>query len=148
MRIRNIVFVLSSCVLVATASFAQEKSSRLPPNSSTSLGATGKASYGTLPPTFEANQGQAAPLVKFLFRARGYTAFLTSGSMVLSLRPTNVVSIPQATNVPNASTVALASTTTMQFRLTGVARSPAGVGEDQKIGKVNYFIGNDPTKWL
>jgi hypothetical protein len=148
MRIRNIVFVLSSCVLVATASFAQEKSSRLPPNSSTSLGATGNASYGTLPPTFEANQGQAAPLVKFLFRGRGYTAFLTSGSMVLSLRPTNVVSIPQATNVPNASTAALASTTTMQFRLTGVARSPAGVGEDQKIGKVNYFIGNDPTKWL
>jgi hypothetical protein len=147
MRIRNIVFVLSLCVLVPMASFAQQQSWRLPPDASTPLSTGSNTSYGRLPTAFESNQGQAAPQVKFLFRGSGYTAFLTSGSLVLSLRPTNVVSIPQLINLPNANTVPLASATTMQFRLTGAATSPAAVGEDQKPGKVNYFFGNDPTKW-
>lgn len=146
MRIRNIVFVLSLCVLAPVASIAQQQSWQLPPNASP-LSTGSNPSYGRLPAAFEANQGQAAPQVKFLFRGRGYTAFLTSGSMVLSLRPTNAVSIPQLTNTPNANTVPLASATTMQFRLKGAATSPVVVGEDQKTGKINYFIGNDPTKW-
>jgi len=98
-------------------------------------------------PEFEANQGQADPQVKFLFRGKGYTAFLTSGSMVLSLRPTSVVPMPQAGKSPSSSHVPPASTTSMQFRLSGAAKNPAVVGEGQQPGKVNYFIGRDPAKW-
>src|SRR5437867_854005 len=35
-------------------------------------------SYGKLPLTFEANQGQASPEIKFLSRGGGYSLYLTS----------------------------------------------------------------------
>jgi hypothetical protein len=44
------------------------------------------AAYGSLPLSFEANQGQTDPQVKFLSRGRGYTLFLTGNEAVLSLR--------------------------------------------------------------
>jgi beta-propeller repeat-containing protein/centrosomal CEP192-like protein len=97
------------------------------------------AVYGRLPLTFEMNHGQTAADVKFLSRGQGYTAFLTSGSMVLSLR----------TSVPaTASASKNAGTTTVLFTLVGAAKNPAVVGEDPQPGKVNYFFGNDPSKWL
>jgi hypothetical protein len=147
MRLKNIAWVLFSFVLTAVASFAQQTSGHLPPNVRSALSAGTNANYGKLSPVFEANQGQADPQVKFLFRGRGYTAFLTSGSMVLSLRPTKVVPIPPTDSLPTTSNVVSASNTTIQFRLSGAAKSSVVVGEDRKPGKVNYFIGNDPTKW-
>ncbi len=144
MRLRNVVCALF-LVVIATASFAQQTSGRLSPNATVLSVESGRNS-GKLPPVFEANQGQTNPQVKFLFRGRGYTAFLTSGSMILSLRPTNVVPITQKGDVPIASRVP-ASTTTIQFRLTGAAKNPAVVGEGRQLGRVNYFIGNNPANW-
>src|SRR5881628_4063484 len=43
------------------------------------------AAYGKLPLSFEANDGQADPQVKFLSRGSGYTLFLTSTETVLIL---------------------------------------------------------------
>src|SRR4051794_10424488 len=43
------------------------------------------ANFSQLPLPFEANQGQAAPQVKFLARGSGYGLFLTSDAAVLSL---------------------------------------------------------------
>src|SRR5713226_7988792 len=42
--------------------------------------------YSKLPLSFEANDGQADPQVKFLSRGRGYTLFLTSTEAVMVLR--------------------------------------------------------------
>jgi hypothetical protein len=44
------------------------------------------ASYGKLPLSFEANQGQTDSRVRFLARGRGYTIFLTDSEAVLTLR--------------------------------------------------------------
>jgi hypothetical protein len=44
------------------------------------------ASYGKLPLSFEANQGQVLGPVKFLSHGRGYTIFLTNDEAVLALR--------------------------------------------------------------
>jgi hypothetical protein len=44
------------------------------------------ASYGTLPLSFEANQGQTDSRVRFLARGGGYTIFLTDNEAVLTLR--------------------------------------------------------------
>ena len=41
--------------------------------------------YGNLPLSFEANQGQTDPRVKFLARGGGYTLFLTNSEAVLAL---------------------------------------------------------------
>jgi hypothetical protein len=132
---------------VATAAFAQQTAGPFPPNVSSALNAGTNKNYGNLAAVFEANQGQTDPQVKFLFRGRGYTAFLTSGSMVLSLRPTSIVPIPPTGNVNTTDNVVPASTPTMQFRLSGASESPEVLGEDRKTGTVNYFIGRDPKKW-
>jgi hypothetical protein len=50
------------------------------------------ASYGKLPLSFEADQGQVCGPVKFLARGRGYTIFLTDDEAVLTLRKSSVVS--------------------------------------------------------
>jgi len=89
--------------------------------------------YGALPLTFEANQGQTNPEVRYLSRGNGYTAFLTAGGLVLSLRPTDN---------PRRS-----PSTILQFRLVGAEQNPTAVGEDPQAGRVNYFVGNDPRKW-
>ncbi|PYV36295.1 MAG: hypothetical protein DMG06_31030, partial [Acidobacteria bacterium] len=44
------------------------------------------ASYGQLPLSFEANQGQTDPQVQFLSRSSGYTLFLTKTEAVIQLR--------------------------------------------------------------
>ena len=80
--------------------------------------------YGNLPLSFEANHGQTNPQVRFLVRGNGYTAFFTPGEIVLSLR-SGVVRMRLAGSNPSAPVEAL----------------------DPLPGTVNYFIGNDPSKW-
>jgi hypothetical protein len=48
--------------------------------------------YGRLPLSFERNDGQASPEVKFLSRGRGYTLFLTGKEAVLALEKPSAVS--------------------------------------------------------
>src|SRR4029077_20175865 len=98
------------------------------------------AIYGKLPLTFEANRGQSNGQVKFLSRGKGYTAFLTSGGMVLSLRSGSSASGSSATHQKKTNTA-------LQFRLLGASKNPVAVGEDLQPGKVNYFIGNNPAQW-
>ncbi len=94
--------------------------------------------YGKLPLRFEENQGQTAAEVKFLYRGPAYTAYLTAGSTVLSLRA------PVTAAYSDSSA---ARTATVQLTLVGAAKNPAILGEDPQAGKVNYFIGNDPSQW-
>jgi hypothetical protein len=102
------------------------------------------ANYAKLPLTFELNHGQIDPRVRFVSRGPGYTAFLTSDGMVLSLRAKRVVT-SQATSqgVPPSPS----KSSTLQFRLLGAAGNPSVVGEIPQLGRVNYFVGNDPAKW-
>lgn len=100
------------------------------------------SSYSRLPLTFEANQGQANPQVKFLSRGRGYTASLTAGGIVLSLRPAEVIPFRSGTRPQSKR-----SSDILQFNLVGAAANPVVIGEDPQPGRVNYFIGNDKSKW-
>ncbi len=102
--------------------------------------------YGNLPLTFELNQGQTAPQAKFVSRGKGYSAFLTAGGMVLSLRPNKTAAQSTLTVATNNKSQKSASTT-LQFKLVGASSSPSVVGENLQPGRVNYFIGNDPSKW-
>lgn len=55
------------------------------PNSSKSLSPNLPTNYGKLPLSFEANQGQTDPQVKFLSRGSGYSLFLTDSAAELAL---------------------------------------------------------------
>lgn len=74
---------------------------------------------------FESNQGQEDSAVKFLFRSRDYSLFLTAQEAVL------------------------AAGNNAQMRLTFAGSQASGVeGVDPLPAKVNYFLGNDPSRWL
>jgi len=107
-------------------------------------------SYGQLPLSFEANQGQTDERVKFLSRGRGYTLFLTSGEAVLvlrqSVRKEDQPAGKSGLEKPSAK-LARGPSTALRVKLVGAKRGVEVRGEEELTGKSNYFIGNDPTKW-
>jgi hypothetical protein len=144
MQCKNLVWVVLS--LTAIGSWAQQSPTSVVPQSGLARG-TRPPWNAQMPLTFEANHGQTDPQVEFLSHGKGYTAFLTAGELVLSLRPTGSATTPGIGGAPIAKNAKQIQNTTLQFRLVGAAQTPLAVGEDPQPGKVNYFIGNDPAKW-
>jgi hypothetical protein len=122
--------------------------------------------YGNLPLLFVRNQGQADPGVQFFSTGAGYNVFLTSGDMVLLLKPSEVAN-PDALKIPAApvapapqarslatappsrtTLLPLTAAAAMAFKLVGASTNPTVVGENPQVTKANYFIGNDRSKWL
>src|SRR6266566_5517405 len=101
--------------------------------------------YGKLPLSFEANQGQTDPRVKFLSRGSGYTLLLTGDEAVLALRSrqSSVVSGQSQKTTDHG----LRTTDTLRMKLVGAHRSPRMTGLGELPGKSNYFIGSDPAQW-
>jgi hypothetical protein len=88
---------------------------------------------GAIPPlSFEANQGQTDPAVNFLSRGDGYALFLTSDSAVFKLRSSRENPTPSV----------------VRMKLAGANPHARVSGTDTLPGTVNYFLGNDPTKWI
>jgi len=95
--------------------------------------------FGKLPLSFEVNQGQSDPCVKFLSHGNGYSLFLTDTAAVL------VLSKQQSHSKLSGHSSAIGDVIRMELQS---ARSNVDVkGVDELPGKANYFIGNDPTKW-
>jgi hypothetical protein len=102
--------------------------------------------YGRLPLTFEANQGQTDAKVAFLARGKGYALFLTHTSeAVLSLRSTR----PTAARTQDAFKAAPASSPAAVLRvsLAGADKAAKVTGIEPQPGRVNYLFGNDPARW-
>ena len=147
MRLNALARTLLAILLVNTLPSLQSRAvAQTSQQAKTQPGMPATTNYGKLPLTFEANQGQTDAKVKFVSRGKGYTAFLTSGGIVLSLRPKPPVPVQQANYIAAPTQASL--NTTLQFKLMGAAQNPSVVGENQQSGVVNYFIGKDPTKWL
>src|SRR6266403_2221335 len=109
-------------------------------------------SFGRLPLSFEANEGQTDSRVKFLARGQGYTLFLTQGGeAVLTLRKpaSKPKSLRAAAHAPAAKpeSETVSPSAVVRMSLAGANRTPQLEGVDELPGKANYFIGNDPTKW-
>src|SRR5207247_10143778 len=103
--------------------------------------------YRKLPLSFEANQGQTDPQVKFLARGAGQTLFLTSTEAVLVLTK----AAPRAQGPQRTLTSPVAARaeiqTVLRMTFAGASSQPRIAGEKELTGKVNYFLGNDPAKW-
>ena len=102
-------------------------------------------SYGKLPLSFEANQGQADSRVKFLSRGSGYGLYLTAAEAILTLR--NPKTDTRASLDLAASQSLGQDSSTVVFRFLRVNRAVRMEGRDQLPSKSNYLIGNDPSKW-
>ena len=108
-------------------------------------------SYGKLPLSFEANQGQADKRVRFLSRGSGYSLYLTDSAAVLTLtkqdapagklaRTAVLDRGPEAAGRPQKTAV-------VSMGLAGASRQVHVTGAGQLPGTANYFIGNDPSQW-
>jgi hypothetical protein len=120
--------------------------SATPPGSSPA--ATNQAAAANafrLPLDFEANLGQSDPQVRFLTRGPGYTLFLTATETVMVL-PKPVTPPAMATATAAGSSAPEASVLRMQ--LVGANPNAVVVGQQELPGKSNYFLGNDPSRWV
>lgn len=148
MRLNILVWVALAAIVGTTGSSAQQTAAlQMSRQASPLQNGSVHANYSKLPLTFEASQGQASSQVGFPSRGKGYTAFLTAGGIVLSLRPNQPVPVQQTSNdaPPNQSQQLL--NTTPQFKRLRAAQNAAVVGEGPQPGKVSYFNGQDPTRW-
>ncbi|HJQ38284.1 MAG TPA: SBBP repeat-containing protein [Thermoanaerobaculia bacterium] len=89
------------------------------------------AAYGKLPLSFERNEGQTAAEVAYLSRGRGTTLFLTPSEAVLALRGSRKD----------------AKRAVLRLRMVGANTAPAIAAEEPLQGTVNYFRGNDRSRW-
>src|SRR5881296_4202100 len=128
---------------------------RLDPQPSTSGAPAERASlsqriedaYGKLPLSFEPNVGQAAAPVDFLARGAGYALFLSQGDAVLALRATEPARASAGwtgSRGPDEAGATRLRGLRMHLVDAGVARPMA---EAVLPGAINYFVGNDPSRW-
>ncbi len=107
------------------------------------------AAYMRLPLSFEANNGQTDPRVKFLTRGSGYQLFLTPTEAVLTLRQdvggerTHKKSHHDSSEKADASS----RSAVLRMKIVGGNAEPGLTGLGELTGRTNYFIGNDPEKW-
>ena len=108
-------------------------------------------SYGKLPLSFEANQGQTDAQVRFLSRGQGYSLFLTDSEAVLALRkPGNSEGAPRGYSMPRVRPVVKPEsirTDVVRMQLAGADPGLRVTGTEKLPGTANYLIGNDRTQW-
>ena len=108
--------------------------------------------YGKLPLAFEENRGQVDERVKFLTRGPGYHLFLTPTEAAFTLfsAKEDPKDKPSMAPLPDRlkSELPEAKTAVLRMKLVGANANSKVIGEGELPGKVNYFIGNEPTKWL
>jgi len=102
--------------------------------------------FGQLPISFEANEGQMDPRVHFSSRGGGYNLFLTPNETVVVVNKSSS-SKPKPFSRDEATAPVRVETAVLKMKLRGANDSPQIVGVDPLPGKSNYFIGNDPMKW-
>ncbi|HEU4388988.1 MAG TPA: SBBP repeat-containing protein, partial [Blastocatellia bacterium] len=108
---------------------------------------------GKMPISFEPNQGQTDPRVRFIARGEDYSVYLTSTEVVLALatrkrgnallRGEGIAHTPGDPFPQQAST----SNCVLRMKLLGANPEPSIYGLDRLHSTSNYFIGDDPAKW-
>src|SRR5215813_7924786 len=119
--------------------------------------------YGKLPLSYEVNRGQADAGVQYLARGPGYNIFLTPTEATLVLHNRDASSIQREEDdgggdapgfhrqplelLTNREDASVVRPTVLRMQLQG-ARANKIESLEELPGKVNYFIGNDSSKWL
>jgi len=110
-----------------------------------------KNSYGKLPLYFIKNNGQINEKISFYERSAGHGTFFTSDGLILSLTKKEDKADKASFNkdILGLETEESAKTTTEAVTLSFVdANAKAKISSSDKMtGHVNYFVGNDKTKW-
>ena len=79
----------------------------------------------SFPLYFETNQGQSDSQVKFISRGHKYQMLFTPQDITLALKES-----------------------VLKMDFVGGDNSASVIGLEEQIGKSNYFVGNDPSRWI
>jgi len=126
-----------------------------PTHQNTEITAVQKAAviktYGNLPLYFIENKGQVDGQVGFYERGAGHATFFTSDGLILSLtkKESKAEKASFTEDILGLKTEESAKTTTEALSLSFVgANEKTKISSSHKMsGHVNYFVGNDKTKW-
>ncbi len=145
----KLLAVLSVCALLSTMAVSQ--TSKLTSTQSTAPG--GKSAthgllqaYGRLPLSFEFNEGQTNPQVKFLSRGAGYELFLTSTEAVVVMGK-SAEAKHGGTPVEKSKKPLPSQLAVLRMQLAGSNALASVRGADELPGTTNYFIGKDASQW-
>lgn len=106
------------------------------------------AEAGPIPLAFTPNAGQTDPQVRFEARGAGGTLFFTDSAIVVARPlPAQAVGRPAALVDEIESGAAAPSVEVTRLAFVGANPTAQIVGADPRPGRVNYFIGSDPTGW-
>jgi hypothetical protein len=96
---------------------------------------------GPLSLGFEANRGQAQADVKFVGRGPGFGLLLKPGEAVFAITDPEprLVSLPIERSSKSGR---------LAMKLEGANSTPFVSGLEPREARANYFIGNDPAKWV
>jgi hypothetical protein len=122
-----------------------------PKNQAAAAGAGGRLSID-----FEANLGQTAPQVHFLAHSAGYTLFLTATEAVMTFAGPTATSVTPTAKEGRAAllrsdttyTATVSTSSVLRMELVGANSNAAIVGAQELPGKSNYFLGNQPSRWI
>jgi len=101
-------------------------------------GSTPTVSFGRVPLSFEKNTGRYDKRVKFIARTGPGAVFLTNTEAVLVVPEIRV----------GAAADAAPTCRVLRMKLAGSRPDSAAMGVGKRAGIVDYFIGNDRTKWF
>ena len=101
-----------------------------------------------LPLTFETNRGQAEPDVRFVGRADNFALLLKTNEAVLSLRKPEQASLVSALTSTTQRRAQTSRSHRLSMKLEGANPTPLVAGDEALDVRANYFIGNDPAKWI
>jgi hypothetical protein len=119
---------LLALMVAALANGMSSNASAVEPTPSTAQ----RASIAGLPLNFEQNLGQAPQQVQYLAHGPAYAIAITEQGAALTLgRAARASDSPQV----------------IRLRVRGANRASTPTAEDPLPGRVNYFIGNDPSQW-
>jgi len=134
------IFIGVSVLLLLPAtprvSFAYAGQTRAPMSAPAAPVSSTADRYGQLPLSFVPNMGQSDAVVRYQAHAMGGMLFFEDDALVLSLPTTD----PRQTEDQTRSVVHL--------RFDGVDVAHRVVNAERLPGIVNYFIGNEPSRWL
>jgi hypothetical protein len=109
-----------------------------------------EAAYSNLQLSFEPNQGQTDPRVRFISRGSNRTLWLTANEAVLAVgRPRRAIArdAKQANMRPAPSPQKDDATpAVLRMKFAGADPNPVIAGESKQTGTVNYFFGK-PDQW-
>jgi hypothetical protein len=109
--------------------------------------AKSRQSLARLPLSFEANQGQTDKEVDYLSRGPGYTVFLTPTEAVLTLSPAQLAADSSEEKGTFGLLAPKPEATAVRIQLIGANPAGHATGGNRLPGNVNYFRGNDPSRW-